>query len=195
MSPGPESDARGGNRRRVARILQNIAFDAPSPGQPRHSFPLVAAMQSPLVVCALRDQLLQVLDWYRLGLQRFEWGAVIHRRNERGKLRFGAITPQGESLLLSEPMLEELAGTSCWLDGAVRVRLENRRISDPHPWLDALARPNRAPLVEALAVYFDPDTCPEEAVAFQQMAGVLTPAKCPTELFLLTRHKPAGWPA
>jgi hypothetical protein len=195
MCPGPEAGARGGNPGRVARILQNIALDAPSVGGPWHSFPLVAAMQSPLVVCALRDQLLQVLDWYRLGLQRFEWGAVIHRRNERGKLRFGAITPQGESLLLSEPMLEELAGTACWLDGAVRVRLENRRISDPHPWLDALARPNRPPLVEALAVYFDPDTCPEEAVAFQQMAGVLTPAKCPTELFLLTRHKPSGWPA
>jgi hypothetical protein len=152
-------------------------------------------MQSPLVVCALRDQLLQVLDWYRLGLQRFEWGAVIHKRNERGKLRFGAITPQGESLLLSEPMLEELAGGVCWLDGAVRVRLENRRVSDPHPWLDALARPNRAPLVEALAVYFDPDTCPEEVTAFQQMAGILTPSTCPTELFLLTRHKPTGWPA
>jgi hypothetical protein len=152
-------------------------------------------MQSPLVVGALRDQLLQVLDWYQHGPPRFGWGAVIHRRNERGKLRFGAITPQGESLLLSEPMLDELGGTPCWLDGAVRVRLESRRISEPHPWLDALARPNRAPLVEALAVYFDPDTSPEEVMAFQAMAGVLTPARCPTELFLLTKHKPTGWPA
>ena len=41
-----------------------------------------------------------------MGPPRFRWGAVIHRRNERGKLRFGAITPQGESLLLSEPMLD-----------------------------------------------------------------------------------------
>ena len=152
-------------------------------------------MQSPLVVGALRDQLLQVLDWYQHGPLRFEWGAVIHRRNERGKVRFGAITPQGESLLLSEPMLEELGGMGCWLDGAVRVRLENRRISEPHPWLDALARPNRAPLVEALAVYFDPDTSAEEVMAFQAMAGVLTPARCPTELFVLTRRKPPGWPA
>ena len=83
----------------------------------------------------------------------------------------------------------------CWLDGAVRVRLESRRISEPHPWLDALARPDRPPLVEALAVYFDPDTSPEEVMAFQAMAGVLTPAHCPTELFVLTRRKPAGWPA
>jgi hypothetical protein len=155
----------------------------------------VIAMQSPLVVDALRDQLLQVMDWYEHNARRFAWGAVIHRRNERGKLRFGAITPQGESLLLSEPMLNELSATTCWLDGAVRVRLENRRISDPHPWLDALARPNRPPLVEALAVYFDPDTSPEEVMAFQAMAGVLTPARCPTELFLLTRQKPTGWPA
>jgi hypothetical protein len=152
-------------------------------------------MQSPLVVDALRDQLLQVLDWYHHGPPRFQWGAVIHRRNERGKLRFGAITPQGESLLLSEPLLDELGATPCWLDGAVRVRLENRRVCDPHPWLDALARPNRAPLVEALAVYFDPDTSPEETMTFQAMAGVLTPARCPSELFLLTRHKPTGWPA
>ena len=152
-------------------------------------------MQSPLIVDALREQLLQVLDWYHQGTRRFRWGAVIHRRNERGKLRFGAITPQGESLLLSEPLLDELSGSTCWLDGAVRVRLETRRISDPHPCLDALARPNRAPLVEALAVYFDPDTSAEEKLAFQAMAGVLTPAKCPSELFVLMKQKPAGWPA
>jgi hypothetical protein len=152
-------------------------------------------MQSPLVVDALRDQLLQVMDWYHHGPPRFQWGAVIHRRNERGKMRFGAITPQGESLLLSEPMLDELGAAPCWLDGAVRVRLESRRVSDPHPWLDALARPSRPPLVEALAIYFDPDTSPEEMMAFQAMAGVLTPSKCPTELFLLTRGRPQGWPA
>jgi hypothetical protein len=161
----------------------------------RQPFPLVAEMQSPMVVDALREQLLRVLDWYQQGPPRFRWGAVIHSRNERGKPRFGAITPQGESLLLSEPMLEQLGATACWLDGAVRVRLENRRVCDPHPWLDALARPNRPPLVEALAVYFDPDTSPEEVMAFQAMAGVLTPARCPSELFLLTRQKPAGWPA
>lgn len=151
-------------------------------------------MQSPLVVDALREQLLRVLDWYQHGPPRFHWGTVIHRRNERGKLRFGAITPQGESLLLSEPLVEELGAGACWLDGAVRVRLESRRLSAPHPWLDGLARPNRPPLVEALAVYFDPDSSPEEVMAFQAMAGVLTPAKCPSELFLLTRDKPAGWP-
>lgn len=151
-------------------------------------------MQSHLVVDALRDQLLQILDWYHRPL-RFEWGMVIHRRNERGKLRFGAITPQGESLLLSEPLLDEIGGVACWLDGAVRVRLESRRRCEQHPWLDALARPNRAPLVEALAVYFDPETSAEDAMTFQAMAGVLTPARCPTELFLLTRRKPAGWPA
>jgi hypothetical protein len=152
-------------------------------------------MQSPLVVDALREQLLQILDWYHHGIRRFQWGTVIHRRNERGKLRFGAITPQGESLLLSEPLLDELALNACWLDGAVRVRLENRRICDPHPWVDALARPNRPPLVEALAVYFDPDPSPEEKMTFQAMAGVLTPSKCPSELFLLTKEKPASWPA
>jgi hypothetical protein len=151
-------------------------------------------MQSPLVVGALREQLLRILDWYHQGPPRFRWGVVIHRRNERGKLRFGAITPQGESLLLSEPMLDELGAAACWLDGAVRVRLESRRICE-HPWVDALARPSRAPLVEALAVYFDPDSSPEEVVAFQSMAGVLTPARCPSELFLLTRGRPGGWPA
>ena len=76
-------------------------------------------------------------------------------------------------------MLDELGRVPCWLDGAVRVRLEPRRLTQPQPWLDALARPDRPRLVEALAVYFDPDTSPEEVMAFQAMAGVLTPTRCP----------------
>ena len=155
----------------------------------------MADLQSQLLVDALREQLLQVMEWYRHAPARFGWGAVIHRRNERGKLRFGAITPAGESLLLNEPMLAELGAARCWLDGAVRVRLESRRVAEPHPWVEALARPDRPPLVEAMAIYFDPDGSHEEAGTFQAMAGVLTPATCPTELFLLTRKKPAGWPA
>ena len=151
-------------------------------------------MQSPLVIDALREQLLRVLDWYHRGPSRFSWGAVIHRRNERGRLRFGAITPSGESMLLSEPLLEELGGMPCWLDGAVRVRLECRKLTPCPPWLEGLARPNRAPLVEALSVYFDPDSSAEEVLAFQAMAGVLTPGRCPSELFLLTKERPAGWP-
>jgi hypothetical protein len=172
-----------------------MAFNAPPLGGIGNLFPLVAAMQSSLVVDALKDQLLQVMDWYHHGPPRFRWGTVIHRRNERGRMRFGAITTQGESLLLSEPLLDGLAGIPCWLDGAVRVRLESRRACNQHPWLDAIARPDRPPLVDAMAVYFNPDTSPEEVMAFQAMAGVLTPAKCPTELFLLTRERPAGWPA
>jgi hypothetical protein len=152
-------------------------------------------MQSPLVVDALREQLLRVLEWYQKSPPGFRWGTVIHRRNERGKLRFGAVTPQGESLILSEPLLAELGSTACWLDGAVRVRMECRRMGESQPWIDAFARPSRPRMVEALAVYFDPDTSPEETMAFQAMAGVLTPAQCPSELFLLTRKRPLGWPA
>lgn len=151
-------------------------------------------MQSPLVVGALREQLLRVLDWYHRNPSGLEWGVVIHRRSERGRLRFGAITPQGESMVLSEPLLDELGRMQCWLDGAVRVRLESRRLTPRPPCLEGIARPSRPPLVEALAVYFDPDTSPEEVMAFQAMAGVLTPARCPSELFVLTRTKPHGWP-
>lgn len=151
-------------------------------------------MQSPLVIDALREQLLRVLDWYHRTPPRFSWGVVIHRRNERGRLRFGAITPHGESLLLSEPLLRDLGGMPCWLDGAVRVRLECRKMTACPPWLEGLARPTRPPLVEALSVYFDPDSSPDEVLAFQAMAGVLTPARCPSELFLLTRERPGGWP-
>ncbi len=150
-------------------------------------------MQIPLVVGALREQLLRVLDWYHRN-PGYEWGVVIHRRNERGRMRFGAITPQGESLVLSEPLLDELGRMPCWLDGAVRVRLESRRLKPRSSQLDAITRPTRPPLVEALAIYFDPDSSPEEVLAFQAMAGVLTPARCPSELFVLTRRKPQGWP-
>ena len=83
----------------------------------------------------------------------------------------------------------------CWLDGAVQVRLESRHLTETQPWMEALVRSNRPRLVEALAVYFDPDTTPEETVAFQAMAGLLTPARCPSELFVLTRARPVGWPA
>lgn len=151
-------------------------------------------MQSPMVVDALREQLLRVLDWYQQQRPAYAWGAVIHQRSERGRLRFGAITPGGESFLLTEPLTKALGGMPCWLDGAVRVRLECRRLTDPEPWMDVLVRPNRPRLVEALAVYFDPDTTPEETIAFQAMAGVLTPARCPSELFVLTRERPPAWP-
>jgi hypothetical protein len=151
-------------------------------------------MQLPLVVGALREQLLRVLDWYQHQRPVYGWGVVIHRRNERGRLRFGAITPGGESFLLTEALTRELGTLPCWLDGAVRVRLECRQIVESQPWMDALVRRDRPRLVEALAVYFDPDTTPEETVAFQAMAGVLTPARCPSELFVLTRVRPEGWP-
>jgi hypothetical protein len=87
-----------------------------------------------------------------------------------------------------------LGALPCWLDGAVRVRLECRHLTEPQPWLDAMVRSHRPRLVEAIAVYFDPDSTPEETVAFQAMAGVLTPARCPSELFVLTKARPEGWP-
>ena len=177
----------------MAHILLNTHYDPPLTGEfgnPGRRY----TMQSPLVVEALREQLLRVLDWYQHQRPCFGWGTVIHRRNERGRLRFGAITPGGESLLLTEPLAHELGTVPCWLDGAVRVRLECRHLTESQPWMDALVRSNRPHLVEAIAVYFDPDTTPEETVAFQAMAGVLTPGRCPSELFVLTRTRPVGWP-
>ena len=97
------------------------------------TLPLVGTMPSPLVVDALREQLCRVLDWYRQQRPAYGWGVVLHQRNERGTLRFGAITPAGESLLLSQALLAGLSEGPCWLDGAVRVRLEWRRLSDPEP--------------------------------------------------------------
>jgi hypothetical protein len=150
-------------------------------------------MQSPLVVEALREQLLRVLEWHANERPAFRWGVVIHRRNERGRFRFGCVTQGGESLLLTAQMLAELSGQSCWLDGAVRVSLECRETT-----LDAelkeFHRGDRPVLVEAMAVYFDPGAGGSDAAAFQAMAGVLTAGTCPTELFLLTRERPASWP-
>jgi hypothetical protein len=151
-------------------------------------------MPSPLVVEALREQLVRVLDWYRLQRPVFGWGVVLHQRNERGKLRFGAVTPSGESMLLSQPLLAALAEGPCWLDGVVRVRLTCRQATQCHPWLDALERPDRPPLVEALAVCFDPNASQAECERFQAMAGTLTPPTLPSELFLLTKKRPSGWP-
>jgi hypothetical protein len=152
-------------------------------------------MQSPLVVEALREQLHRVMDWHAAERPAFRWGCVIHRRNERGRFRFGCVTQSGESFLLTERLLKELAEHPCWLDGAVRVTLECRELFLEHgPETDELQRADRPPLVEAMAVYFDPGAQGADAAMFQAMAGVLTPASCPTELFLLTRERPTGWP-
>lgn len=170
----------------VLRGTGNLAL-----GSKLQPFPLVADVQSPLVVDALREQLTRVLDWYHHSPPGFRWGTVIHRRNERGHLRFGAVTAQGESFVLTQPLLDRLGEMPCWLDGAVRVRLECRKLTGRPFTTPHLLCP---PLVEALAVYFDPDPSTEETVAFQSMAGILTPARCPSELFVLTRRKPGGWP-
>src|SRR5689334_21034441 len=183
-------DARGARLARILHSYRAVRLHR----LVRQPLPSVGTMPSPLVVDALRDQLVRVLDWYRLQRPAFGWGVVLHRRNERGKLRFGAVTPAGESLILTQPLLAELAQGPCWLDGAVRVRLTCRHVSQNHPWLDALNRPDRPPLVEALAVCFDPDASAAECEAFQAMAGTLTPATLPSELFLLTKRRSVGWP-
>jgi hypothetical protein len=151
-----------------------------------------SSMQSPLMVGALREQLLRVMEWHANERPAFRWGTVIHRRNERGRFRFGCVTQSGESFLLTDALLQELAAQPCWLDGAVRVSLECRKsLYDPDT--DDLQRPDRPPLVEAMAVFFDPGARSGDS-SFQAMAGVLTPITCPTELFLLTRDRPPGWP-
>lgn len=150
-------------------------------------------MQSPLVIDALREQLLRVMEWHAGERPGFRWGVVLHRRNERGRLRFGCVTRGGESLILTQRLLADLAAQACWLDGAVPVTLECRQaVLEEDP--DEPERPDRTALVEAMAVYFDPSSSGGEASVFQAMAGVLTPATCPTELFLLTRERPSSWP-
>ena len=131
--------------------------DRAPPGPMQQPFPPVETMPSPLVVEALREQLVRVLDWYRLQRPAFGWGVVLHQRDERGKLRFGAVTPSGESMLLSQPLLAGLAEGPCWLDGAVRVRLACRQVTHCHPWLDALERPDRPPLVVVEPAAFPPN--------------------------------------
>ncbi len=151
-------------------------------------------MQSPLVVEALREQLHRVMDWHANERPAFRWGVVIHRRNERGRFRFGCVTQGGESFLLTERLLKELAEYSCWLDGAVRVTVECRELF-VEQGSDDFQRLDRPPLVEAMTVYFDPGARGADAAMLQAMAGVLTPATCPTELFLLMRERPKSWPA
>lgn len=151
-------------------------------------------MQSPMVVEVYREQLAAILDWHRHEVPGFQWGVALHRRNERGHMRFGAVTLGGESCLLTADLLEELSRVSCWLDGAVRVRLECRRSAEFPPELAGVERPDRAALVQSLAIYFDPGAAGQDAVLFAAMAGELTAENCPTDIFLLTRKRPATWP-
>ena len=151
-------------------------------------------MQSPMVVEVYREQLAAILEWHRHEVPGFRWGVVVHQRAERGRKRFGAVTLGGESLVLTAEMLDELSRMTCWLDGAVRVRLECRGTFELPPEAKALERPDRAALVRSLAVYFDPGAAGADATLFAAMAGELTPERCPTDLFLLTRRRPPTWP-
>jgi len=45
-------------------------------------------MQSPMVVDVFRDQLATIMEWHRRDIPAFRWGTVVHRRNERGRLRY-----------------------------------------------------------------------------------------------------------
>jgi hypothetical protein len=103
------------------------------------------------------------------------------------------VTQGGESFLLTETQLTDLARHACWLDGAVRVSLECRQTT-VDPETEAFQRADRPALVDAMAVFFDPGAGGGEAAAFQAMAGVLTAGTCPTELFILTRERPESWP-
>jgi hypothetical protein len=148
-----------------------------------------------MVVEVFREQLATILEWHRHEVPGFRWGVVLHRRNERGHARFGAVTLGGESCLLTVDLLDELSRMSCWLDGAVRVRLESRSTFELPPDLRGAVRPERAALVRGLAVYFDPGATSAEAALFAAMAGELTPdhGNAP-DLFLLTRRRPPTWP-
>jgi len=151
-------------------------------------------MQSPMVVEVYREQLAAILDWHRHEVPGYRWGVALHRRNERGRMRFGAVTLGGESFLLTGELIDELSQVSCWLDGAVRVRLECRGTAELPPEFAAAERPDRAALVQSLAIFFDPGAAGQDAILFAAMAGELTADNCPTDIFLLTRQRPAGWP-
>lgn len=152
-------------------------------------------MRSPLVVDVLREQLQDVLRWSHHTHPTPRWGFVIHRRSERGRQRFGVVTAGGESLLLSAAMIESLHTLPCWLDGTVPVRLDARELSPVNPWLDAAGRGGRPQIVEAMAVYLDQTIARQRPDRTDKpMAGVLTPATIPSELFVLTRRRPEAWP-
>ncbi len=150
-------------------------------------------MSTPLVAL-YREQLSEMLGWYRHSLPRFRWGSVIHARNERGRDRFGVVTLGGESMALSGPLLEQLAKTPCWLDGATRVQLKGECCEAQDPLAAAFHRANRAPLVERLNVHFDTQVLGDDAHLFTAFAGEFEPASLPSEIFLLARKRPDGWP-
>ncbi len=149
-------------------------------------------MQSPLVTEAYQERLATVMTWHRDARPGFRWGVVLHRRDERGRARFGAVTAGGESLLLTVPLLEALDEAGCWLDGALPVRLASCAVVAP-PMAGGVPRPTRAPLVAALAIGFGAQAGPDEGL-LAAMGGELTPDALPGELFLLARERPARWP-
>ncbi len=150
-------------------------------------------MTSPLVVEAFREQLQRVLDWHAGRAPRFGWGMVLHRRSERGNLWFGVVTLGGESFLLTDELLDDLAAHTMWLDGVVPVRME--RAESPDELLAVVPRrPDRGSPVASLSIGFDGGITTGDMEAFAGMAGELDAASCPAELFVLAEGRPRGWP-
>ena len=194
MCRAPASGARGGNGAGLARILQNMRTTCP----PRARAVTLSASRRHAISARSRrvtrtaPQSPGLVSPGAAGLPLGRRAAPAQRaRQDCGS---GRSLPSGESLLLSEALLDRLAEGPCWLDGAVRVRLERRRSSDPHPWLDALARPDRAAAGRGPGRIFRSGHL---ARGMRELPGDgrhADPRKVPSELFVLTRSA-GGWPS
>jgi hypothetical protein len=126
-----------------------------------------------MVVDVFKEQLATIMEWHRRDLPSFKWGVVLHRRNERGRIRFGAVTSGGESLVLTSEAAGRIEPDVVLARRCGPVRLECRSTSElPRNGPPSIARP-RGPGEEPGCLLRSWCHWPDAAL-FAAMAGELT---------------------
>lgn len=122
----------------------------------------------------------------------FHYGFVVHSRRYSERPTLGIITLQGESLALSERLLQALDGLPIWLFGHARITLAAGDSIDPTDSGKAAAmdRP-----LSSLVMHIS--TFDANAGVTQHLVQVEALVKAETlvqPLLVLTHERPGAWP-
>jgi hypothetical protein len=122
----------------------------------------------------------------------FAYGFVVHSRRQRESPSLGLITLQGESLALSERLLQALDAMPLWLFGHARISLGAGNSIEGPDWghADPLDRP-----LTSLVMHIS--TFDHSAGVTQHLVQVEAMVKADTlvqPLLVLTPFRPSAWP-
>ena len=122
----------------------------------------------------------------------FAYGFVVHSRRQRESPSLGLITLEGESLALSERLLQALDTMPLWLFGHARISLGAGSSIEAPDWghADPLDRP-LASLVMHISTFDHSAGVTQHLVQVEAMVKADTLVQ---PLLVLTPYRPSAWP-